>query len=162
MPKLIVVRGPSGAGKSAVAQQLFAGAKGPVALIELDHYRFMIRNQPAGARLEYRLAESAIRIAMTGGFDVIFEGNFRGTANGNLPLPLLSFEHTAVHAFYLDVSLAETLRRHATREDQRITAERMKELYAYAQPLPVLAETMIPEDSTLGEAVAIIRRISGI
>lgn len=163
MPKLVAIRGPSGAGKSTVAARLFREATRPIALVDLDHYRHMFRNSASDdVRLEYDMATAAIEIAIGAGFDVIFDANFRLLDAGKLPLPLFSFPGATTFAFYLDVSLPETLRRHAGRNDRRLTIDEMKRLYAFAQPLAVYPETVIPESSSLDESVATIRRIAGI
>ena len=151
MPKLIVIRGPSGAGKSTIAQRLFEMAATPIALVDLDHYR-----------AEYRMAEAAIRSALDLRLDVIFEGNFRTLPDGSLPLSLLGFADAEVFAFYMDVSLSETLRRHEFRSDRRITADRMVELYPAAQPIESLAEVRIGEGVSIEAAVRTIREISGV
>lgn len=162
MPKLVAIRGPSGAGKSTVATRLFREATRPVALVDLDHYRHMFRNSASDVRLEYDIATAAIEIAIGAGFDVIFDANFRLLDGGKLPLPLFSFPGATTFAFYLDVSLPETLRRHAGRSDQRLTVEEMRQLYRFAQPLGAYPETVIPEGSSLDETVSTIRRVAGI
>ena len=162
MPKLIVLRGPSGAGKSTVAKRLFEAVSTPIVLVDLDHYRFTVRNQPHDARAEYRLAEAAIRAAAGLGSDVIFEGNFRVLPDGRLPLSLFDVRETAVFAFYMEASLEETLRRHASRSDRRITAERMVELYPAAKPIELLSEVRLAEGLAVDEAVTAIRDVSGL
>jgi len=163
MPKLIVIRGPAGAGKSTVARKLFEEVGGPIALVDLDYFRFMLRNQLSeDTRGEYRLAESCIEIALGHAFDVIFEGNFRALAGGELPVPLLGFDGATVHAFYMDVSLPETLRRHTMRADQRITAERMVDLYPAARPIDVLAEVVLHESLSVEQSVQTIRGVTGL
>jgi hypothetical protein len=162
MPRLIVIRGPSGAGKSTVARQLFEAVGTPVALIDLDYFRFAARNASDDARIEYRLAEAAIGVALGQHFDVIFEGNFRPLPDGGLPLRLLDFASTAVFAFYLDVSLEESLDRHAGRSDGRITAQRMVELYPAARPIEALNEVALAEAMTVDDKVKAIRTASGL
>ena len=123
----------------------------------------MFRNQPSdGLRVEYDVARAAIEISIERGFDVIFDGNFRALDGGNLPLPLFSFRGATTCAFYLDVSLAETLRRHARRSERRLTVDEMKALYPYARPLEGYPETVIRESSSLDETVRTIRRIAGV
>ena len=162
MPKLIVLRGPSGAGKSTVANRLFEMVDTPIALVDLDHYRFTVRNHPPETRAEYRMAEAAIRSALDLRLDVIFEGNFRTLPDGSPPLSLLGFADAEVFAFYLDISLEETLRRHEIRSDRRITADRMVELYPAAQPIESLAEVRIGEGVSIEAAARTIREISGV
>lgn len=163
MLTLIAIRGPSGSGKSTVAARLFAATDRPTAVVDLDHYRFMFRNHPPGvSRIEYTLAGQAIESSLDAGFNVIFDGNFRLLDDGELPLPLFSYPDAESYAFYLQVGLEETLRRHAGRVDQRIDAARMRALYEFAQPLGHARETVIPEGATLEETLATIRRVTGV
>jgi guanylate kinase len=158
---LVVIRGPSGAGKSTVAQSLFAEVSTPVALLDLDHYRFMFRNAPGSTeRPEYAAAGAAIQAALGLGFDVIFEGNFRVAENGALPLQLFDLPGAQTFAFYLEASLDETLQRHEGRADQRMTTERMRELYDFCRPLDQYPEVIIPQHSTIQQTVATIRQLA--
>jgi hypothetical protein len=131
-----------------------------MALVDLDHYRFSVRNPSKG--LEYELAGAAIRTALSLDTDVIFEGNFRESPELELWLPLHQLGAAEVYCFFMEVSLDETLRRHATRADRRITAERMLELYEYARPIASLEERLLDETLTVEEAVAVIQKTTGL
>jgi hypothetical protein len=67
-----------------------------------------------------------------------------------------------VFAFYLDVNLEESLRRHAGRSDGRITAQRMVELYPAARPIEALNEVALAEAMTVDDKVKAIRTASGL
>lgn len=108
------------------------------------------------------MAGQAIKSSLDAGFNVIFDGNFRLLDDGQLPLPLFSYPGAESYAFYLQVSLEETLRRHAGRVDQRIDTDRMRGLYPFAQPLGHARETVIPEGAMLEDTLATIRRVTGI
>lgn len=101
--------------------------------------------------------EADLLAALSAG-DVLFEGNFRPDTHAALLARLFALDDVDVHAFYLDVSLAETIRRHATRR-QIITVEKMTELHPIAVPLGVPGEVVIPETATIEEAVGAIRAV---
>ena len=90
--------------------------------------------------------------------DVLFEGNFRPDTHAALLARLFALAGVDVHAFFLDVSLEETIRRHATRR-QIITVEKMTELHPVAVPLGVPGEVVIPETATIADVVDAIRAV---
>lgn len=94
-------------------------------------------------------------LAALGSGDVLFEGNFRPDTHAALLERLFALPDVDVFAVYLDVSLPETLRRHATRP-QIITVDKMTELHPVAVPLGVPDEVVIPESSTVEETVATV------
>ena len=87
--------------------------------------------------------------------DVLFEGNFRPDTHASLLSQLIALSDVDVHAFFVDVSLDESLRRHATRP-QVISVEKMTELHPVAVPLGVPGEVVIPETSTVDATVALV------
>ena len=76
MSKLLIIRGPSGSGKSTVSKALMAKVKRPTVLIDLDYYRFIHVNGVGKHGLEHEMCINNILIALSKGFDVIFEGNY--------------------------------------------------------------------------------------
>ncbi|KFB04665.1 hypothetical protein ALLO2DRAFT_02595 [Frankia sp. Allo2] len=65
--------------------------------------------------------------------------------------------------FYLDVSLEETLRRHATRpQAAEFTSEDMRGWYLPRDLLGVDGEQVVPEHSTLDQTVAFIGAAAGL
>jgi guanylate kinase len=162
--KLIMIRGPSAIGKSTVAKVLLKQASRPTVLVELDHYRFSLVNPAPNAiknhNLEYDMTTSDILIALQKGFDVIFDGNFRGKANDPFIKRLFNAHPVENYLIYLEGSLKETLRRHATKAHPLITPRRMRELYKYASPLGHETESIIPEHSTLDQTVKQIKRLA--
>jgi hypothetical protein len=65
--------------------------------------------------------------------------------------------------YYLDVPLAETLRRHATRpQAAEFGADQMREWYRPRDLLAAVAEQVIPAASTLPETVALILADTGL
>ena len=129
MAKLIIIRGPSGAGKSTVAKALMMRTTRSTVLVDLDHYRFSFVNPPnRDHNLEYEMSGSDVLIGLELGFDVIFDGNFTATAHDPFLEKLLSAHPEESYIFYLDATLSETLRRHGTKSNPRISADKMKEV----------------------------------
>jgi thymidylate kinase len=163
MTKLIIIRGPSGVGKSAVAQALMKRTKRPTVLVDLDHYRFSFINPPrADHDLEYEMSGNDVLIGLRLGFDVIFDGNFTATAHDPFLEKLFHAHPEENYLFYLDASLHETLKRHETKSNPRISIEKMREVYEYASPTGREEEVVISESSSLEQTVEQITRITGI
>ena len=59
-------------------------------------------------------------------------------------------------------TLSETLKRHETKSNPRISADKMKEVYKYASPTGHEKEVIIPEGSSLEHTVEQIAQITGI
>src|SRR5215471_20662056 len=149
MTKLIIIRGPSGVGKSTVAKALMKRTKRPTVLVDLDHYRFSFVNPPNHDHdLEYEMSGSDALIGLKLGFDVLFDGNFTATAHDPFLEKLFSAHPEENYLFYLDASLNETLKRHATKSHPRISPDEMKEVYQYASPTGHEKEVIIPESSS--------------
>jgi thymidylate kinase len=163
MTKLIIIRGPSGVGKSAIAQALMKRTKRPTVLVDLDYYRFSFINPPkADHNLEYEMSGNDVLIGLKLGFDVIFDGNFTATAHDPFLEKLFQSHPEENYLFYLDASLHETLKRHETNSNPRISMEKMGEVYEYASPTGREEEVVIPESSSLEQTVEQITRITGI
>lgn len=65
--------------------------------------------------------------------------------------------------YYLDVSLAETLRRHATRpQASEFSADDMRGWYQPADLLGVDGEHVIPQHSSMEESIAYIAATAGL
>jgi thymidylate kinase len=163
LTKLIILRGPSAVGKSTVAKALMELTQRPTVLVELDYYRFSFVNPPRrDHNLEYELSGSDVLIALRLGFDVIFDGNFTADAHDPFLVRLFRAHAEQNYLFYLDASLAETLRRHKTKSNPRISAEKMREVYKYASPTGRKDEVVIPGDSSLEQTVDQIVQATGI
>jgi len=162
MTKLIIIRGPSGVGKSTVAQALMRRTTRPTVLVDLDHYRFSFVNPPNYDHdVEYEMSGSDVLIGLRLGFDVIFDGNFSATANDPFLEKLLAAHPEENYLFYLDATLNETLKRHETKTNPRISADKMKEVYKFASPTGHEKEVTIPESSSLEQTVEQIALITG-
>src|SRR5215472_1339685 len=161
--KLIILRGASAVGKSTVAEALMERTRRPTVLVELDYYRFGFVNPPKrDHNLEFELSSNDTITALQLGFDVIFDGNFTSTAHDPFLEKLFRAHPKENYLFYLDASLPETLRRHGTKSNPRISAEKMREVYKNASPTGREEEVVIPEDSSLEQTVEQIVRTTGI
>lgn len=158
--KLIVIRGPSGAGKSTIARAVVDGCDRPAALVQRDAFMLMF-NDPGRFSIDQDLIEAVIRGCLDRGVSVVFEGNFKVETHRQLLDRLFSAHPAENYVVYLDVSLAETLRRHGTRP-QTITVDKMIELYPTTTPLGFDGEVLIPENASVQETVADILRMSGL
>lgn len=162
MSKLIIIRGPVAAGKTTVSKALMKLVVRPTVLISRDHYMFMFKADDTINVPDKELIENDILFCLKRGFDVIFEGNFKLTTHEPMLKRLFKAHPNENYIFYMDVSLAETLKRHGTRSEQIISEEKMKELYGYATPMRHTAEIIIPEDSSPKETIRLIQEASGI
>ncbi|HYW25491.1 MAG TPA: AAA family ATPase [Terriglobales bacterium] len=161
--KLIILRGPSAVGKSTVAKALMERTPRPTVLVELDYYRFGFVNPPKrDLNLEYELSGSDAMTALRLGFDVIFDGNFTSSAHDPFLEELFRAHPKENYLFYLDASLTETMRRHGTKANPRISTEKMREVYKNASPTGREEEVVIPEDSSLEQTVEQIVRTTAI
>jgi thymidylate kinase len=155
--KLVVIRGPSGAGKSTLARAVAAATARPLAVVDRDHYMFMFNRWPDAPDQE--LIHRVILFCLERDIDVVFEGNFRIETHERLLEELFAAHPVDNFTFYLDVSLEETLRRHEGRP-QRITAEKMQELYPVTTPLHDPTEHFIPETASIEQAAQIVLMVA--
>jgi predicted kinase len=161
--KLIVIRGPSGVGKTAVAWALMKRTERPTVLVELDHFRLSFVNPPPRDHgLEYEMSGSDVLIALNLGFDVVFDGNFTAEENDPFLERLFQAHPQENYIFYLDATLPETLKRHATKLNPRISTKKMREVYRYASPTGRPEEVVIPQTSSLDQTVEQIIQTTGI
>ena len=130
--------------------------------MDRDYYMFMFRTFNDVEVPDKELIEGNILICLKSGFDVIFEGNFKITTHKQLLERIFEAHPNENYVFYLQASLAETLRRHQTRSVKIISEQEMNELYRYATPMHHPSETIVPENSSLEETVNLIRRTAEI
>ncbi|WP_326822601.1 AAA family ATPase [Streptosporangium sp. NBC_01756] len=161
---LIVLRGNSGSGKTSTARALQATRDRDLAVVSQDAIRRDLlreRDVPGGANIE--LIDTIARHCLDRGYHVLIEGILYATRYTPM-LAALRRDHTGPSSFfYLDISLAETLRRHTTRPQRsQFSGEQMREWYVERDLLPEGGETVIEEDSPLETTVQQILRESGL
>lgn len=168
MSRLVVLRGPSGSGKSTVARELFDRAVVPTCLIDQDHYRFTFKPAGGGSRANagtiHRMIQHNVLSALDDGYDVILEGILSVPSYAGVLAAIFEAHPSGNFVYYFDVSLEETLRRHAFRKTDALTFDEddMREWYPGAGPCGFASERMIGETSTLAETVDRICSDAGI
>ncbi len=162
--RLIVIRGNSGSGKSTIARRLRLQAGRGWALVEQDYLRrILLREKDTSPGLAPALIEHNVQFLLRNRYHVILEGILFTGRYGEM-LRRLKAGHTGpAHFFYLDVSFAETVRRHATRpQAEEFTAEQMREWYAELDVLDGVNEAVIAENSSEEATLNLIAQASGI
>ncbi|ANY09540.1 kinase [Pseudonocardia sp. HH130630-07] len=156
--RLVVLRGNSGAGKSSIAREVRRRHGRGLALVEQDYLRRIVlreRDVPGGNAAG--LVETVTRFALDAGHHVLCEGILAADRYGDM-LHRLVRDHagrTTVH--YLEVPLAETLRRHAGRPQAgEFTADDVRGWYRPHDLLGVEGEQVIDGRAGLDD---VVRRI---
>jgi predicted kinase len=156
--RLIVLRGNSGAGKSTVARALREAYGRGVAWVSQDLIRRIIlkeKDLPGAANIG--LIDQVARYSLDHGYHVVLDGIFYADRYEPM-LATLNRDHRGVSRFYyLDVSLKETLRRHATRpQAAEFGPDDMRQWHRSADLLSAVGEQVITETSTLQETISLI------
>ncbi|MBA2310627.1 MAG: kinase [Pseudonocardiales bacterium] len=156
--RLIILRGNSGAGKSTVARTVRDRYGRGCALVEQDYLRRgLLRERDIAGGVAPLLIAQNIRIALDHGYHVICEGILARARYGACLADLCSAHQGQTFVYYLDVSLEESLRRHAARpQATEFTEQDMRGWYAPRDLLEVDGECVIGEESTLESSVALI------
>jgi hypothetical protein len=132
--------------------------------IEQDYLRRVVlreRDRPGGNAPA--LLEQTLRFALDHGYHAVLEGILFRALYGPMLTVLRAAHRGRTSVFYLDVSLAETLRRHRTRpQATEFTAADMRGWYAPRDLLGVDDEHVIPESSTLDATVTRIAATAGL
>jgi hypothetical protein len=113
-------------------------------------------------RLAPALIAQTVRFALDHHRHVVLEGILAAARYRDTITDLVRSHRGQSHVFYLDVSLDESLRRHATRPQAAdFTGAEMRSWYLPGDVLGLDGERVVPESSTLEQAVAYILRVSG-
>lgn len=164
--KLIVLRGQSGSGKSTVANILQENAKQPLVVLEQDYYRkYPLKTLPNGLRRELmvKMLLADIFTCLDSGLDVLVEGMFSSEKYKPLIEEMFRRHPTNNYVFWFDISFAETLRRHQTREKLNDFGEdEMKEWYFKNEPHGFEFEYQISESNTLEQTVSYIQKTANL
>ena len=149
--RLIVLRGNSGAGKSSVALALRETYGRGTAWISQDLIRRVIlkeKDVPGGVNIG--LINQVARYSLDHGYHVILDGIFYADRYEPM-LTALHRDHLGrSYFYYLDVSLDETICRHATRpQASDFTPDDMRKWHRPMDLLAEIQERVIPESSTL-------------
>jgi predicted kinase len=156
--RLVVLRGNSGAGKSTVAMALRDACGRGLAWVSQDLIRRIIlkeRDRPGAVNIG--LIDQTARYCLDHGYHVVLDGIFYADRYERM-LAGLEQDHRGLSRFYyLDVSLDETLRRHATRpQAAEFGPDDMREWHKPRDLLSGVREHVIPETSSLQETTGLI------
>lgn len=162
---LVIIRGNSGSGKSSVAREVRSryGHRG-IALIEQDYLRrTLLRELDRPGGISPDLIETNARFVLDHGYHAIVEGILHTGRYAAVLQRLIAAHAGRTSVYYLDVSLAETLRRHATRpQAAEFTPEDMASWYVEHDLLGVPGERVIGETSPSDGTVEFILTTSGL
>ncbi|MGH3188335.1 MAG: AAA family ATPase [Streptosporangiaceae bacterium] len=156
--RLIVLRGNSGSGKSTVATALREAFGRGLAWVSQDLIRRIIlkeKDRPGGANIG--LIDQITRYSLDCGYHVVLDGIFYA-GHYEPMLAALDRDHLGLSRFYyLDVSMEETFRRHATRPQAAdFSASDMRGWYRSRDLLAGIREHVIPEASTVRQTTTLI------
>lgn len=156
--RLIVLRGNSGSGKSSVAAALREACGRGLAWVSQDLIRRNIlreHDRPGGVNIG--LIDQVTRYCLDAGYHVVLDG-ILSAGRYEAMLAGLHCEHRGLSRYYyLDVALAETLRRHATRpQAAEFSPAMMRDWYRPRDLLASVTEQVIPQSSTLRQTTDLI------
>jgi adenylate kinase family enzyme len=162
-PKLIIIRGNSGSGKSTVAKKLRETSQRKIALVEQDNIRRIILKEKevdGGANID--LIAQTVEFALERGYDVILEGILNFSRYGKM-LERLRSLCSDTHVYYFDISIEETLRRHATKSCADEFGEKeLRAWYKYRDLTHFQGEVLVTEEPSLDQTVEKIIRETGL
>jgi predicted kinase len=156
--RLIVLRGNSGSGKTTVAAALREAYGRGVAWVSQDLIRRIIlkeKDKPGG--LNIGLIDQVARYSLDHGYHVVLDGIFYADRYETMLAGLARDHLGASRFYYFDVSIEETLRRHASRpQAAEFGADDMRDWYRPRDLLAGIRERIILETSSLQETTALI------
>lgn len=165
-PTLVIVRGNSASGKSTAAREVRDRYGRGCALVEQDHLRRTLLREHDSSNTDVAapaVITATARAALDHGYHVIIEGIMAASRYAGALGELIETHDGPTHAFYLDVSLAETLRRHRRRPDMdHVTDDHLRSWYLERDLLGLPGERLIGDSSTLEQTVATIWHDSGL
>lgn len=158
---LIIVRGPSGAGKSSVAKAVRASHGRGMAVLGQDVMRRALlwekKDLPGGLAPGF-ITHSA-GFLLNAGWPVIVEGILSAASYGPALRELLAAHCGRNLVYFLQVELAETFARHATRpEADQFSITDMESWFEPDDRLNVPGEIVIPQTSSLHDTAGRICR----
>lgn len=166
MTMLVVIRGNSGSGKTTTAREVRRRYGRGCALLEQDYLRRIMlrehdtsRTNPVAPGFITAVARNALDL----GYHVVMEGILHTDRYANVLRQLIDQHPGPSYVYYLNVSFAETVRRHQTRTEQvKFTPEQMRDWYEHDDLLGTSGEHIIGETSTFEQTVDTILHTSGL
>jgi predicted kinase len=156
--RLIVLRGNSGSGKSSVAAALGAAYGRGLAWVSQDLIRRnILREHDRPGAVNVGLIDTVARHCLDAGYHVIMDGIFYAGHYEPMLAGLRADHRGQSRFYYFDISLAETLRRHATRpQAAEFGPAEMTGWYRARDLLGSVPEQVIGESATLDQATGLI------
>lgn len=153
---LIVIRGNSATGKTTLAREVQLAMGRGTANIGQDHFRrVVLREHDAPGALNIGFIEASVRHCLGIGYHVIVEGILVAEHYGEMLRRLLADHDGSRHVFHLELSLEETLARHAGRPlAAEVTADQVRQWYVPDNRLGVPGEVVLDARRPLDELVA--------
>jgi len=162
--RLIVVRGNSASGKSTLARELQLAMGRGTANIGQDHFRRIVLREhdiPHGDNIT--LIEQTAQHCLALGYHVIVEGILVAEHYGSMLRGLIASHLGPHHIFYLDVSLEETLKRHAGRAlSGEVDAAKLREWYVPFDVLAVPGEVVLDNNANLIALNAVLEHVGPV
>jgi hypothetical protein len=162
--RLIVIRGNSASGKSSVAAEIRRRHGYGLAIVGQDNLRRLVLREPdvpGGANIG--LIDLTARFALEHGFHTIVEGIMDADRYAAMLTALIADHGGRSNAYYLNVPLAETLARHATKPEADAYGEReLRAWYRDRDLLPGGVEHVIDASSSLDQTVGRIMADAGL
>ncbi len=158
--KLIIIRGNSGSGKGTIAKRLREELGGKVAVIGQDALRRdLLMEKDSLENIDVlKLLDLTAKYCLDHGYTVIIEGILATGKYHNVLSGIMEYAKCDSYVLYLDVSLEETIRRHATKPNyNEFGEEKIREWYKPNHHLNVPGEIIIPESSSIEETVNFIK-----
>lgn len=157
VPALVVLRGNSASGKSTVARRVQRELpRGRVAVIGQDHVRReLLWEHDSGPGDTIGLVEVMVRHCLARGRITVLEGIFRSARYQQMCERLIAGHDGPSLVYYLDVSLPETLRRHALKSiADHVSDEQVASWYVNNDVLALPGEIVLDERQSEDELVA--------
>lgn len=165
--RLVVMRGNSASGKSSVAATIRDRFGRGLALVAQDNLRRIVlreRDLPGGKNIG--LIDTVARYALDAGYHTVVEGIMYADRYGDMLRGLVADHRGVSRCYYLDIPYAQTLERHASKQDlgylAHVTEADLTKWYRERDVLPGGLETVIGADSALEETVEQIMRETGL
>lgn len=157
MSRLIIIRGDSGSGKSTIAKRLQYELGYGTMLIPQDVVRReIIRTKDIPKNPSIQLIKDITMYGHNIGYDVIIEGILVRKRYGKM-LHELAKLFNETHAYYFDISLDETLRRHKTKANSHEFGEtQMRKWYIEKDTLNLADEKIFTDTKSEDEVFQII------
>ncbi|WP_114855160.1 AAA family ATPase [Brachybacterium sp. YJGR34] len=155
-PPLVILRGNSASGKSTVARRIQRTLpRGRVAVIGQDHVRReLLWEHDVGQGDTIGLITAMARHCLGVGRTTVVEGIFGRERYGEMFARLLAEHAGASLVYYLDVSLEETVRRHAGKPIAgAVSDEELASWYRVRDVLGTPGEQVLGEELTEDEMV---------